>query len=257
MGARDMKVSIITAVYNRCDTISNAIGSVLSQSYPDIEYIVIDGMSDDGTHRVVGRYSDRISTYVREKDSGIYDALNKGLRLATGEVVGFLHADDFFSGSQVVARIAEEFQSDRQLMGTYGDLNYVDSKDPSRLVRRWISGVYDLKNFRYGWMPPHPTVYLRRACYEGYGFFREDFGSAADYEIMLRMMYFGRIPIAYIPEILVCMRTGGASNASILNRIKANRQDARAWTVNGTRPPWALRVLKPLRKLSQFFRSTG
>jgi hypothetical protein len=145
----------------------------------------------------------------------------------------------------VVARIAEEFQSDRQLMGTYGDLNYVDSKDPSRLVRRWISGNYDLKNFRYGWMPPHPTVYLRRACYEGYGFFREDFGSAADYEIMLRMMYFGRIPIAYIPEILVCMRTGGA------------RQDARAWTVNGTRPPWALRVLKPLRKLSQFFRSTG
>lgn len=252
-----MKVSIITAVYNRCDTISNAIESVLSQSYPDIEYIVIDGMSDDGTDRVVGRYSDRISTYVREKDSGIYDALNKGLRLATGEVVGFLHADDFFSGPQVVARIAEEFQSDRQLMGTYGDLNYVDSKDPSRLVRRWISGGYDLKNFCYGWMPPHPTVYLRRACYKDYGFFREDFGSAADYEIMLRMMYFGRIPIVYIPETLVCMRTGGASNASILNRIKANRQDARAWTANGTRPPWALRVLKPLRKLSQFFRPTA
>jgi len=255
MGETDMKVSIITAVYNRVDTVSNAIESVLGQTYTDIEYIIIDGMSNDGTDRVVSQYSHRISHVVREKDRGIYDALNKGLRLASGELIGFLHADDFFSDCNVVSRIAQEFQRDSQLMGVYGDLDYVDSKNPSRLVRRWISGAYDVRKFRYGWMPPHPTVYLRKACYDAHGVFREDLGSAADYELMLRMLFFAKIPMVYIPETLVCMRTGGASNASILNRLKANRQDARAWNVNGARPPIGLRFLKPLRKLSQYFRS--
>lgn len=250
-----MKVSIITAVFNRSETVSNAIESVLGQTYTDIEYIIIDGMSNDGTDRVVSQYSDRISHVVREKDRGIYDALNKGLRLASGELIGFLHADDFFSDGNVVSRIAQEVQRDSQLMGVYGDLDYVDSKDPSRLVRRWISGAYDVTKFRYGWMPPHPTVYLRKACYDAHGVFREDLGSAADYELMLRMLFFAKIPMVYIPETLVCMRTGGASNASILNRLKANRQDARAWNVNGARPPIGLRFLKPLRKLSQYFRS--
>lgn len=255
MGARDMKVSIVTAVFNRVDTVSSAIESVLSQTYTNIEYIVIDGMSNDGTDHVVSQYSDRISHVVREKDRGIYDALNKGLRLASGELIGFLHADDFFFDCNVVSRVAQEFQRDSQLMGVYGDLDYVDSKDPSRLVRRWISGRYDVRKFRYGWMPPHPTVYLRKACYDAQGVFREDLGSAADYELMLRMLFFAKIPMVYIPETFVCMRTGGASNASFLNRLKANKQDARAWIVNGARPPIGLRILKPLRKLSQYFRS--
>ena len=255
MGARDMKVSIITAVYNRSDTVSNAIESVLSQTYTDIEYIVVDGMSNDGTDRVVSQYSDRIFHVVREKDRGIYDALNKGIRLASGEVIGFLHADDFLFDCNVVSRIVQEFRRESRLTGVYGDLDYVDSKDPSKLARRWISGGYDVRKFRYGWMPPHPTVYLRKACYDAHGVFREDLGSAADYELMPRMLFFAKIPMAYIPETLVCMRTGGASNASLLNRLKANRQDARAWIVNGTRPPLGLRILKPLRKLSQYFRS--
>jgi glycosyltransferase len=257
MGPEDMKTSIITAVYNRVHTVSNSIESVLNQTHTDIEYIVIDGMSNDGTDLVVDKYSDRISQVVRETDRGIYDALNKGLRLATGEIVGFLHADDFFFDRNVVARIVQEFHRDSRLMGVYGDLDYVDAKDPSKRTRRWVSGKYDSRKFRYGWMPPHPTVYLRKTCYEAHGVFREDLGSAADYEIMLRMMFFEKLPMAYIPETLVCMRTGGLSNASILNRLRANRQDARAWRVNGTSPPFGLRILKPLSKLSQYFRSAG
>jgi len=139
------------------------------------------------------------------------------------------------------------------LMGTYGDLVYVDSQDVERTIRKWKSGAYNKQRFKSGWMPPHPTVYLRRECYERFGFFREDFQLAADYELLLRMMFFHQIPVSYIPRTLVSMRVGGKSNASLANRLLANREDRRAWIVNGLRPPLGLRFLKPLRKLAQYF----
>jgi len=138
-------------------------------------------------------------------------------------------------------------------MGTYGDLNYVDSKNTCQTIRRWVALDYQLPKFRWGWMPPHPTVYLRRECYQKHGLFRDDFRFAADYELLVRMMVFHRVPMRYIPETLVNMRVGGLSNASLSNRLKANREDARAWVVNGMRVPFGLRWLKPLRKLGQYF----
>lgn len=248
-----MKISIITAVYNRVETISHTIESVLEQTHPDIEYIVVDGMSNDGTENIVSKYSERIDRQVREKDDGIYDALNKGIRLASGEVVGLLHADDFFAHRDVIANIAREFSADHSTMGVYGDLVYVDRHEPTRVVRRWKSGKYDPSKYRWGWMPPHPTVYFRRECYLRYGLFREDFRFAADYELLVRMMQVHGVSMRYIPETLVCMRVGGLSNASVSNRVQANREDAKAWSVNGLQPPWGLRLLKPLRKIYQYF----
>ena len=238
-----MKVSIITAVYNRVETISHTLESVLEQTHPDIEYIVVDGMSNDGTESIVSRYSDQ----------GIYDALNKGIRMASGDVVGLLHADDFFAHRDVVANIVQEFSEDHSTMGVYGDLVYVDCHETTRRVRRWKSGDYEVSKYRWGWMPPHPTVYFRRECYLRHGLFRDDFHFAADYELLLRMMLVNRVPMRYIPQTLVCMRVGGLSNASFSNRMQANREDAKAWTVNGLRPPWALRLLKPMRKIYQYF----
>lgn len=248
-----MKVSIITAVYNRVDTLADTIDSVLSQTYPDIEYILIDGMSSDGTHEIVNRYRDRIDQSVREKDRGIYDALNKGIRLAKGEIVGLLHADDFFTDPHVIERIVQEFSQHPDTMGTYGDLNYVDSKHTGRKIRRWVARDYQVQRFRWGWMPPHPTVYLRRECYQSHGLFRDDFRLAADYELLVRMMVSNRLAMRYIPRTLVSMRVGGLSNASLSNRLRANREDAKAWVVNGMRVPFGLRWLKPLRKLGQYF----
>lgn len=248
-----MKISIVTAVYNRVRTLPDTIESVLSQTYSNIEYIVVDGMSSDGTHEVVSKYADRIDVRVREKDKGIYDALNKGIGLATGDIVGLLHADDFFTDRDVLASIAKAFADDQRLMGTYGDLVYVDSQDVERRIRNWKSGVYNKLNFKTGWMPPHPTVYLRKECYERFGVFRDDFQLAADYELLLRMMVVHQIPVRYIPRTLVSMRVGGKSNASLANRLLANREDRRAWIVNGLRPPFGLRFLKPLRKLAQYF----
>jgi glycosyltransferase len=216
---------------------------------------VIDGLSDDGTANVIEQYADRIDHYRREKDRGIYDALNKGIRLATGDIVGVLHADDFFAHQEVLSRVVQAFEEHSRVMGTYGDLIYVDSHDTARLVRTWRSGDYQLDRFRWGWMPPHPTVYLRRECYERFGVFRDEFHQAADYELLLRMMFVHRIQVHYIPETLVCMRVGGKSNATLSNRIRANREDAKAWIVNGIRPPVGLRFLKPFRKLRQFLTS--
>lgn len=249
-----MKISIITAVYNRRSTIEHAMESVFAQDYDDIEYIVVDGMSNDGTDEVVQRHRDRIAISIREKDTGIYNALNKGIRAATGEVVGFLHADDFLANSQCISRIASALQQ-REVDGTYGDLQYVDAVAPSRVKRLWVAGDYSVNRFRWGWMPPHPTVYLRRSLYERYGGFREDFQIAADYELLVRMMVKHQIRACYVNQVIVKMREGGKSNASLKNRLTANREDLSAWKVNRLPPPTGLRWMKPLRKVTQFTHS--
>lgn len=247
------RISVITAVYNRVATIRDCIESVLQQDWPEVEYIIVDGNSSDGTDRIVAEYADRLGPSVREADRGIYDALNKGLGMATGDVVGFLHADDLFAHRSVLSGIAGAF-ADPAVQASYGDLVYVDAADPARVVRYWRSGPFRRSSFRWGWMPPHPTVYLRRAQYETSGKFRTDFSISADYEMMVRLLYRDRLQAAYLPDVLVRMRVGGKSNASLGNRLKANQEDRRAWQVNGFRPPFGLRFSKPLRKLGQFFR---
>lgn len=253
-GGIELKVSIITAVYNRVKTIADTLESVRVQDYPDIEHIVVDGMSTDGTDEVIARHRSGLARVVREKDSGIYEALNKGIGLASGDVVGFLHGDDIYADRGVITSVVEGIRGlgGGVFGGVYGDLEYVQWSDTSKRVRYWRSGEYRVGRFRRGWMPAHPTVYLRRECYERFGGFREDFQIAADYEMMVRMLAVGGVAMGYIPRVLVKMRVGGKSNSSLRNRLQANREDQRAWEVNGVGVPIGLRWMKPMRKLVQY-----
>ena len=247
-----MKISVVTAVFNNRKTINTAIESVLGQTCSDsIEYIVVDGMSTDGTSDVIAQYGDKISAYYREPDDGIYDALNKGISRSTGDVIGFVHADDILANENVIQLILDRFQGD-DLDAVYGDLVYVD-QGLEKVVRYWKSGEYDKNRFRLGWMPPHPTFYARREVYENFGNYRNDFGSSADYECMLRIMYKHEVRVGYIPEILNKMRVGGESNESVVNRLKANLKDYESWSVNGLTPPFGIRISKPASKLLQYF----
>lgn len=247
------KLTIITAVYNRVDTIGATIESVIGQRERDFEYIIIDANSDDGTSDVIRQYSAHIDLYIRESDDGIYDALNKGIDRATGSAVGFLHADDLFFDSDATKELISAFQ-DPAVDGVYGDLVYVRNRQPDKVVRHWKSGAYHRRRFERGWMPPHPTVYLRRRVYDSFGGFRLDVGSAADYESLLRIFYKHKISVQYIPRVIVKMRLGGVSNQSLTGRLRANTSDGQAWLLNELRPPIGLRFMKPMSKLPQYVR---
>jgi glycosyltransferase involved in cell wall biosynthesis len=246
-----LKVSIITVVYNNYKTIADTIESVLQQTYDDIEYIVVDGASSDGTVEIVQQHLSQISKFVSEADGGLYEAMNKGISLATGDVIGFLHADDFFSSSNVVSQIVSAFQ-ECETDSIYADLVYVDRLNVSKIVRNWKSGQFNKRKFLYGWMPPHPTFYVKREIYERLGVYNTTFKSAADYELMLRYLYKHNISTTYIPKCFIKMRRGGKSNLSIGNRLKANREDHQAWLENKIQAKIYTRFLKPLRKLVQF-----
>lgn len=245
------KISIITVAYNSASTIYDTVQSVISQTYPNVEYIIVDGASTDDTLSVVRRYADSEIRIFSEPDRGIYDAMNKGLTLATGEIIGFLHADDVYAHSGILSDVARVFEIN-ETDSCYGDLVYVDRVKTDKIIRYWKAGLYDVRRFYHGWMPPHPTFFVRRGIYEMYGAFSLDMGTAADYELMLRFLLKHKIKAAYIPEIMVRMRTGGKSNATTKNRILANRMDRLAWKINGLKPfPWTL-LMKPLSKISQF-----
>jgi glycosyltransferase len=247
-----MKVSIITVVLNSAEYIEDCIKSVIGQDYKDIEYIIIDGGSIDGTIEIIRRYKNRIAKWISEPDRGIYDAMNKGIRMASGDVIGILNSDDMYANQHVLEKVAAVF-ADGQSESCYGDLIYVDAENADRIRRVWRSDPYNIHRFYQGWMPPHPTFFVHREVYEQYGGFNLELGTAADYELMLRFLVRHEITSSYIPKVLVCMRTGGMSNASVKNRIMANRMDRKAWAVNGLKPyPWTL-LFKPLRKIPQFF----
>lgn len=250
-----MKVSLITVCYQAEQTIAACIDSVLSQDYPDIEYIIIDGNSKDRTAEIVRSYGERIAVFVSEKDAGIYDAMNKGILRATGDLVGILNADDLYAYPGVISDVVHAIR-EKQADAVYGDLVYVDEKDTTRVKRYWKSGAYKDGSFRWGWMPPHPTFFVKRACYGQYGLFNTTFRISADYEMMLRLVHKNRVRVAYLPKVLIRMRLGGVSNASVQNRMLGNREDRRAWELNGLNPWFFTLYLKPLRKIRQFiFRS--
>jgi len=247
-----LKISVITAVYNNRDTVAQALDSALAQTHPDVELVVIDGGSTDGTLQVLQGYADRLAVLVSEPDRGIYDALNKGIARASGEVVGFLHSDDLFADEHVLARIAQTF-ADPAVDAAYGDLLYVSKDNPDRVVRTWRAGAFTPGNLAHGWMPPHPTFYVRRKVYEALGGYDTSYRIAADYDCMLRFLGKGGVRAAYIPEVLVKMRVGGASNRSLKNILQKSREDYRALRVNGVGGLWAL-AWKNLSKLPQFLR---
>lgn len=247
-----MKISIITASFNNADTIADTIRSVLEQDYADVEYIIVDGGSTDDTLKIIEESKSKISKIISEKDAGIYFALNKGIELATGDVIAFLHADDIFADPKVISKVMQLFK-EKNVESVYGDLHYVDRTDTKKIIRNWRSGEYAHGLFLKGWMPPHPSFFLKKEIYKKFGTFNTSFRSAADYELMLRMLHKNKISTAYIPEVIVKMRVGGVSNASMKNRVKANREDKRAWEVNGLKPGLLTFIRKPLSKIKQFF----
>lgn len=244
-----MKISVVTAVFNNRETIADALDSVLAQRDADVEIIVIDGGSTDGTLDILNRYSGRISHLVSEPDSGIYDALNKGIRLASGDVVGFLHSDDTYSGDRVLALVAAAFAGGNA-DGVYGDLEYVAKSDPGHVIRYWRAGNYSRRRLRWGWMPPHPTFFVRREAYRQLGEFDTTFRIAADYDMILRFFQRG-LSVAYIPEVLVRMRMGGASNRSLGNILRKSREDLQAIRSNRVGGLSTL-ICKNFSKLGQF-----
>lgn len=246
-----MRVSVITVVLNNQAYVKDAIASVLSQTYRDIEYIVIDGGSTDGSLQIIHSFKDRISRVVSEPDEGIYDAMNKGLSLATGDVIGFLNADDFYVHPHVIEHVADAFKR-VEVEALYADLDYVSRNDKQKVLREWRSGVYDKSSFYKGWMPPHPTFFARREIYQRYGGYNTQLVSTADYELMLRFLLLHDVRADYLREVIVKMRVGGQSNRTLLNRIKANLEDRKAWKMNHIRPRWYTMFLKPLSKITQF-----
>ena len=246
-----MNLSIITPTYNSAGTLADTLKSVQSQTYTEVEHLIIDGGSQDETIAIARRHGERVCRVVSEPDDGLYDAMNKGIALASGEVIGILNSDDFYAGPQVLERVMNVFRQN-EVDSVYGDLKYVHAGDTSKVVRSWRAGGYQVHNWLHGWMPPHPTFFVRSEVYERYGCFDTSFRSAADYELMLRFLYKHRISTAYIPKVLVHMRTGGQSNASFRHRWLANREDHRAWKRNGLRPWPHTTWVKPIRKLGQF-----
>jgi glycosyltransferase involved in cell wall biosynthesis len=206
-----MKVTIITVCYNRKATIEKAIKSVLEQNYTNIEYIIIDGNSTDGTKEIIESYRDRISQYISEPDKGMYDAINKGLKLATGDVIGLMHSDDEFYDVNAIGKIAARFDNDSSLDGVYGDGVYVSNDSNERLIRNRIGGIFSLKKVKKGWLPLHPTVYLKKSIIDKYGFYNLDFKIASDTEFLLRYLYKYKIKMSYINSYIVKMRMGGMS----------------------------------------------
>lgn len=244
-------ISIITATYNAEKTIHDCINSVKNQTASSIEHILVDGKSTDHTISIAERHS-HFNHIISEPDNGIYDAMNKGIELASSRIIGILNCDDFYPSNQTLAKVLNTF-TDPSIDACYGDLIYVESTDTNRIVRNWKSGSFKPNKFYWGWMPPHPTFFVRRSVYEKYGLFNLELGSAADYEIMLRFLVKHQVKTAYIPEVLVKMRAGGVSNASLKNRLLANKMDRKAWKVNDISPyPWTVPI-KPVRKIGQWF----
>ncbi|MDR6760000.1 glycosyltransferase [Flavobacterium sp. 2755] len=208
-----MKITIITVCYNRKATIEKAIQSVLSQNYPNIEYIIIDGNSKDGTQEIIESYKDRISKYISEPDKGMYDAINKGFQLATGDVIGLMHSDDEFYDRKAISRVAARFEYDSNIEGVYGDGIYVSNDKEERLIRDRIGGVFSLKRVKKGWLPLHPTVYLKKAVINKHGLYNLDFKIASDTEFLLRYLYKHKINMSYIDAYIVKMRMGGMSTS--------------------------------------------
>lgn len=248
-----MKVSVITVTYNSESTIEDTVLSVLNQDYGNIEYIIIDGESKDSTLNILEKYKNRISKIISEKDDGLYYAINKGISLATGDVIGILHSDDFYSSSTILSKVVETFKG-RNVDSVYGDLKYVDRINTGKVIRYWKAGKYFDGIFLKGWMPPHPTFFVKAECYKKYGLFNTQFRTSADYELMLRMLHRYKISVEYISEVLVLMRVGGQSNVSLKNRIKANREDRMAWKINGLTPGVFTTILKPISKLRQYLK---
>lgn len=245
------KVSIITVVFNNASTLGCCIESVASQSYP-VEHIIIDGGSTDGTLDVINKHRHHLAKVISEPDTGIYDAMNKGIRLASGDIIGILNSDDFYVGPHVIEKVVKRFQVNGA-DAVFADLVYVNPDNLERVVRYYSGAGFSPAKFAWGWMPPHPTIFLRRELYERYGMFRTDYEIAADYELTARFFTRHKIKYVYLPEITVKMRTGGVSTRSLKSNWILNREILRACGENGIKTNMAKVYSKYFRKVMQLF----
>lgn len=247
-----MKVSIITATYNSDATLIDTLLSIEKQSYQDIEYIIVDGASTDNTILIINNNSTRVSKLVSEADKGMYDTLNKGISMATGDIIGFLHSDDLFAYPDAISEVVETFR-ENECDAVYGDLEYVSKHDVSHVIRHWRSGSYSKRKVKFGWMPPHPTFYMKRDLYSSLGLFDLSFKISADYDSLVRYIDKNNISLAYIPKVITKMRVGGLSNRSLINIMLKTKEDVQVMKANGLFWPMAL-LCKNLSKLPQFFK---
>lgn len=245
------RVTIITATHNSAATLKYNLLSVAQQNYPFIEQIIIDNQSTDDTLKLLEDFP-HVQRVVSEPDAGIYDAINKGIALATGDIIGILNSDDYLADEQVIASIVQTFTECEGADAVYGDLIYVKKNAPNKIQRIWEAGKYHPRKLKKGWMFPHPTMYVKRQVYEDYGLYSTCFKYAADYEMMLRLTLKYRLKFCAIPKVMVYMRAGGATNTSWRARLSVNQEDRMAWERIGIVPPWYTLYLKPLRKLQQF-----
>jgi len=246
-----MKISIITATYNSEKHIKSVIDSITAQSYKKIEWVVVDGASKDNTVNIIKQQYPGELNLISEPDNGIYDALNKGIQMATGDVIGFLHSDDFFENDSVVEQIIEQFNTNC-CDGVYGDLRYVSSNDNSNIIRSWKSEPFHPKLLKRGWMPAHPTLFLKKEVYQKHGNFDTTFRIAADYDFMLRILKDPQLSFNYLPIIITNMRVGGASN-TLKNIRQKMKEDLKALRKNNF-PGWPVLILKNVRKIPQFLK---
>lgn len=248
-----MKISIITVVYNNEKTIAQAIESVLSQQYEHIEYIIVDGSSTDNTLNIVRQYESQISKIISEPDGGIYDAMNKGIKISTGDVIGILNSDDLYAHKDVLKQVAEQFSLDKDLDILYGNLVYVKADDTDKVVRKWNSSPFYDNYFERGHVPPHPTVFLRKKIYDEAGLFDTKYKLAADYEFLLRIFKKHHYKSKYLDLLMVRMRMGGATNKNFKNIFNGNKEIIAAWKDNSISMPRFLMINRLFKRLIQFF----
>lgn len=247
-----MKISLITATNNSEKTIEKGISSVNCQDYKNIEHIFIDNLSFDKTIEIIHSKSIRENVVISEKDNGIYDALNKGIQNANGEIIGFLHSDDFLADKDVVSKVMSVFQSNQEIDIIYCDLEYVSKNNSNKVIRKWKSGKYKKNKLKYGWMPPHTCFFMKKSHYEKYGLFDTSYKISADYESMLRYLWKSNLKAKYLPFVFAKMRLGGESNKSLKNIFIKMKEDRQALKEHGIPSTIGL-IFKNLRKLNQFF----
>ncbi|MFZ2038572.1 MAG: glycosyltransferase family 2 protein [Minisyncoccia bacterium] len=248
-----MRVSIVTTTYNTGKTVEDTIKSVLGQTYSDIEFIIVDDESTDNTLEVVNKYKNKITKVVAEKHSGIFGNLNKGMELATGDIIGILNSDDFYVSNDVIETVVNEFKKTNADC-VWGDILVVDKDDTNKIIRNWKSSAYKEGEYQKGWHPPHPAFFAKREVYQKYGLFRTDLWTSADYESVLRILEKNKATSSYIPKILTKMRAGGSSSKGIFNWVRGNVGAYRAFKINGLKVSPLFIIRKPLYKLGQFFK---